>query len=261
MNDLSPEAFADLLAWSIERAPRRVAETISATDEATDWLRHTAHALSIYVAGAPLGYVKGEVRYFGRTFRCDSRALAIRPYNELIVRQVKTDWAGRRPIVLEVGCGAGATIISLALELDGEFTGTDNDSAALELARENATALGASLQLLQSDLFASVHGEFDVIVANLPREDPARVLPEAAWEPAYALYDRSGLELGLIRQFLAEAPHHLKANGLLYVEVPTAPEQQVYFVGEGLALPNGEVIGCKMTARQALESAARFERL
>jgi len=258
MNDLSPEAFAAILAWSIKHAPRRVAEAVDATDGATDWLRRTAHALSNYVAGAPLGYVMGEARYLGRMFRCDLRALAIRPYNELIVRKIITDWAGRRPSVLEVGCGAGASIISLALELAGEFTGTDIDSAALELARENATALGASLQLFQSDLFAAVNGEFDVIVANLPREDPERVLPEAAWEPDHALYDRTGVRLGLIRQFLAEAPRRLKPNGFIYLEVPTDPEQQAYFVGEELALPNGEVVGRKMTARQAIKSAARI---
>lgn len=258
MNDLTSEGFDRILAWSIEQSPREVAEAISSTRGAEEWLRRTAHALSNYVKGAPLGYVMGEVHYLGRTFRCDSRALAIRPYNELIVRQVMADWVGRQPSVLEIGCGAGASIISLALELAGECTGTDIDSGALELARENTMALGASVQLLQSNLFASVKGEFDVIVANLPWEDAARVLPEAAWEPDHALYDRSGLQFGLIRQFLAEAPLHLGPNGLIYLEIPTTPEQQANFAGDELALPNGEVIGRRMTAQQALKSAARL---
>jgi release factor glutamine methyltransferase len=256
MNDLSSESFAKILAWSIKQTPPEIAEAMAVTPGADEWLRRTADALSTYVTGAPLGYVLGEVSYLGRTFRCDSRALVIRPYNELIVRQVMSDWAGRQPRVLEIGCGAGAMIISLALELAGEFTGTDIDSAALELARENAVALRASLLLHQSNLFASVNGEFDVILANLPWEDPARVLPEAAWEPDQALYDRSGVQFGIIRQFLAEAPLHLRPNGFIYLEVSTAPEQQACFVGLELTLPDGEVIGRKMTGRQATESAA-----
>lgn len=258
MRELTAEKLAEILEWAARDCDPALRSALSAAAPAA-WQSKAARAISQYFAGAPLGYVLGEVRYLGRTFRCDRRALAIRPYNGLIVRRAVEDWAGRGPRGLEIGCGAGATIISLALELEGVFVGTDIDEAALELARENAAALGATVDLFKSDLFEAVGGEFDFVVSNLPREDPARPIPEEAWEPRRALYDTTGAPLGLYRRLLAGLPGRLRPGGLTYLEVPSEPERQVYFVGEPLRLADGEIIAYRMDAAQAAETMRRLE--
>lgn len=202
--------------------------------------------------GAPLGYVTQSVTFFGRRMRCDDRALLIRPYTEVIVERVLEHWRGRTPRVVELGCGAGAMIVTLALELGGgSFLGTEIDPRALVLAGENAATFGAAVELQVADVFDGLSGRFDVIVANLPYEDPARPVAEAAFEPGVALYDMTGEWLGINRRLLAETKDRLTDRGLLYVELPDDPELRELFAGTPIVLDDGEIIGRVMTGGEA----------
>lgn len=212
--------------------------------------------------GTPLGYVKESVTFFGRPLRCDDRALLIRPYTEAIVERVLKRWRGRAPSVVELGCGAGAMIVTLALELGGgSFLGTDIDPKALDLAGENAEAFGAPVELRVADVFNGVRGRFDAIVANLPYEDPAKPVREAAFEPGLALYDMTGEWLGIIRRLLAEAPDHLTDAGRLYAELPDKPELRELFEGEPIVLDDGDLIGRVMSGAEAAATSRRLARL
>ena len=105
-----------------------------------------------------------------------------------------------------------------------------------------------------------MEGEFDVIVANLPWEDPLHPVPEAAREPDQALYDRTGVKLGLIRRFLTEVQTRISPEGLIYLEVPGDPEHRACFAGDPLSLSDGEVIGFRMNPLQTRKSLRRLER-
>ncbi len=80
-----------------------------------------------------------------------------------------------------IGTGSGIIGLSLAAEL-GEIASSvtlvDVSADALELAQKNAESLGLDptcLGFVQSDLFENLHGEFDVIAANLPYISTAEI--------------------------------------------------------------------------------------
>jgi methylase of polypeptide subunit release factors len=71
--------------------------------------------------------------------------------------------------IVEVGCGAGPAAIELALRFPGaEVVATDVNPNALALAQVNAQLAGARIATRESDVLASVEGEFDVVVSNPP---------------------------------------------------------------------------------------------
>jgi methylase of polypeptide subunit release factors len=71
---------------------------------------------------------------------------------------------------LDLGCGSGAGGVILGKNSQcRELVLTDINDAALQMTRLNARAAGLSnVTTVHSDLFANVHGEFDMIVANPP---------------------------------------------------------------------------------------------
>jgi methylase of polypeptide subunit release factors len=76
---------------------------------------------------------------------------------------------------IDLGCGSGAGGLAVAAERDiATLYLTDINPAALALAGINAAHAGRPVSLVQSDLFAAVEGQFDLILANPPYlADPA----------------------------------------------------------------------------------------
>jgi methylase of polypeptide subunit release factors len=71
---------------------------------------------------------------------------------------------------LDIGCGAGAAAISIAHAFPlADVLASDMNPAALALTEVNAELAGAGNVLpCHSDLYAAIHGNFDLIVANPP---------------------------------------------------------------------------------------------
>ena len=93
---------------------------------------------------------------------------------------------------------------------------------ALELARENAQALGARVELCLGDLYAPVSGRaFDMIVSNPPYLgacDMAQLQREVRREPALALFGgEDGLDV--YRRLAQGAATMLKPGGHIALEV------------------------------------------
>ena len=94
------------------------------------------------VKGEPIQYVLGEWDFRTLTLKCDRRALIPRPETEELVTRVlkflSEDAAS--PLIVDVGTGTGAIILSLAKEFKGDavFLGTDVSEDAIALAKENA---------------------------------------------------------------------------------------------------------------------------
>lgn len=175
----------------------------------------------------PLQYIAGEAEFRNLRLRVDRRVLIPRPETEQLVGAV-LEWAGGRSglTALDVGTGSGAIGLSLATE--GPFAAvvaTDISAEALEVARDNLriAAPGAAVELRHGAGYGPVRGvRFDVIVSNPPyvgESERASLEPEVReWEPAVALFSgNDGLEA--IRELVAEAPDHLRAGGLLALEI------------------------------------------
>jgi ribosomal protein L3 glutamine methyltransferase len=100
----------------------------------------------------------------------------------------------------------------------------DVSADALEVARANVGDYGldARIALFQGDLFAALERRrYDLIIANPPyvrAAAMAQLPPEYRHEPALAL--AGGADgLDIVRRILAGARAHLRAQGLLVMEV------------------------------------------
>ncbi len=175
--------------------------------------------------GEPLQHLLGTVEFCGHVFLCDKRALIPRPETEELVELLaKSEIENPAAKILDVGTGSGVIALSLATKFpEAEVHAIDLSEDALSLAGENALALDLveRVRFYRSDLLAQVVGEFDLIVANLPyvpateRESLSR---EVLRDPESAVF---GGERGdeIIRNLIAAAPQHLRAGGLLALEV------------------------------------------
>jgi len=175
----------------------------------------------------PLQYLIGHVEFSGLTLKVDRRALIPRPETEYLVETV----AGRRAdsppkSILDLGTGSGAIALALARKWpEAAVTATDSSHEALELARENAAAVGLDSRVLflNSDWFAGIAADtrFELIIANPPYLSAAELAacaPELReHEPAAALV--AGEDgVADIRSILRTAPAHLAPGGLLALE-------------------------------------------
>jgi release factor glutamine methyltransferase len=179
-------------------------------------------------AGEPLQYVMGSVDFMGRIFKTDSRALIPRPETEWMVEQVLADERSERPSVAlaDVGTGSGCIIISLAIAgPKASCLATDTSAAALELARENAVALGVAGQIrfVKGDLLEGVSpASLDVVISNPPYVSTAEwaCLPREIrdHEPRMAL-DGGPDGLAVISRLLPQAHAALRPAGVLWMEI------------------------------------------
>lgn len=175
----------------------------------------------------PLPYLLGRAWFAGLEFRCDPRAIIPRsPIAELILGGFEPWYSGAGPFrILDLCCGGGCIGLSSAHYFpDAHVDLVDIDSAALDLARENATDLGVEdrVTIIESNLFEALAGfRYDLILSNPPYVDAADLAAMPAefyHEPEQAL--ASGADgLDLTRRILSSAGAFLQGDGLLIVEV------------------------------------------
>lgn len=174
----------------------------------------------------PLQYITGNTEFFRRNFHVDENVLIPRPETEQIVVQTLAFIRERKisnPLIADVCTGSGAIAVTLALEMPAaEVHGTDISAGALKIAQQNATDLGAELDLYEGDLLDPLSGEFDVIVSNPPYILSAalsNLQPEVDREPNLAL--DGGIDgLDVIRPLFAGIAERLKPTAsAAYVEI------------------------------------------
>ena len=204
------------------------------------------------VKGEPIQYVLGEWDFRTLTLKCDRRALIPRPETEELVTRVLA-WLDRSgeavsrplvqngnssfsesgqetasPLIVDVGTGTGAIILSLAKELKSNaiFLGTDVSEDAIALAKENAERCGLSEKVK----FAVMDGldDFDepqcvdVIVSNPPYIESSvceTLDPRVKdFEPRLAL-DGGASGLDFYDRYLSDAVNLLKPGGAVFFEI------------------------------------------
>lgn len=180
-------------------------------------------------AGEPMAYLVGHREFMGHRFAVGPGVLIPRPDTELLVdtalAHIRTHGeSGRVCQVLDMGCGSGAIAISVALAcgLQARVTALDNSAAALAIASDNATALGADVRFLAGDWFAGLpEGDtFDLIVSNPPyiaQDDPHLTEGDLRFEPRGALTDGAD-GLADIGTLARGAPARLNPGGAIWIE-------------------------------------------
>lgn len=184
------------------------------------------------VEGEPLQYVLGEWDFRSLTLKCDRRALIPRPETEELVTRVLKFLSARTvaepPVVVDVGTGTGAIILSIAKEFAGEgvFIGTDVSEEAIALARENAAKCGleSRVKFVAMDGLDDFDepGIVDVMVSNPPYIESAvcdTLDPRVRnFEPRLAL-DGGATGLDFYDRYLGDALNILKPGGAVFFEI------------------------------------------
>jgi release factor glutamine methyltransferase len=146
-------------------------------------------------AGKPVAYITGTREFWSREFRVTPDVLIPRPETEHLIEAVLERLDGAAPCrVADLGTGSGIIAITLALENPAwEVLAVDIDAAALAVARDNATRLGAgNVSFLLGDWMQNIAEEaaFDCIVSNPPyiaASDPHLREGDVRFEPPHAL--------------------------------------------------------------------------
>lgn len=163
----------------------------------------------------PLAYLIGQKEFYGLNFEVNKYVLVPRPETEIMVENIinilkhnsnnkkKTELINR-PLVIDIGTGSGAIIVSIAFELQGlflndlknvEFKAVDISTAALKIAKNNAQyyKLNKTIKFYRGNLLAPLkkllRGRDLIISANLPYLTPKQVKksPSISREPKLAL--------------------------------------------------------------------------
>jgi release factor glutamine methyltransferase len=146
-----------------------------------------------------------DVEYLGLSLHVPAQVFPPTPTSDLLGREVL---ARVRPgdRVLDLGCGAGANAI-LAAQRTDQVVAVDVNPIAVEATAANAhrNGVGERVRCLESDGFAAVDGDFDVIAID----------PPFRWFAPRDLLERAMVDEGyeLLGRFVAEVGDRLRPGG------------------------------------------------
>lgn len=185
----------------------------------------------------PIQYVLNEAWFQSMPFRVDERVLIPRPETEELVEWVAVAETGHQPIsILDLGTGSGCIAISLKKRLPhATVTAADISESALELARENATALNVDLDFIAIDFLQEAQWpllpEIHVLVSNppyIPVQERAGMSKHViAFEPSQALFVPNDDALVFYRALAKYCMEKAAPGCRLYVEIHEELGQQV----------------------------------
>ncbi len=185
------------------------------------WLIRLDKMSERIAAGEPWQYVVGATEFMDRTFKLDNNVLIPRMETELVCERM-LKYVGKDTELLDMCCGSGILGITAACERDCNVTLADISDGALKIAKLNAKLNKAKVKTVQTDMFDKVSGKYDVIVCNPPYIESATIdsLDDSVrnYEPHIAL-DGGKDGLDFYRTLAKDAPTHLKAQGMMILEI------------------------------------------
>ncbi|WP_019615073.1 peptide chain release factor N(5)-glutamine methyltransferase [Psychromonas ossibalaenae] len=177
--------------------------------------------ISQRVNGVPVAHLTGTREFWSLALKVNNSTLIPRPDTEILV-ETALEFCPQDAHILDLGTGTGAIALALASELpQAQCLGIDFSRDAVALANENKQLLEmANVTFKQSDWFADVGGEFDLIVSNPPyidQNDHHLEQGDVRFEPLSALVaEQSGLSD--IRLIAEQARQYLKKQAMLIIE-------------------------------------------
>lgn len=180
----------------------------------------------------PLQHITGWAPFRRLRLRTEAGVFVPRPETEVVAEPAITAArriidSGRRPLVVDLCCGAGAIALSVAQEVPGALVvALDVSPAAVELTCTNAGEHALTVHTVLADVcdsqaLAEYNGTADVVVANPPYIPPDAVPQEVEvrdYDPDVALYGGGVDGLEIPRAVLATAARLLAPGGLLVME-------------------------------------------
>ena len=219
-----------VLGWSAERFI-----TCGTDPEPPDFARQYETLVERRLGREPLAYIVGQQEFWGMPFQVSPAVLIPRHETELIVEVALELFPERSHNLMaaDLGTGSGCVAIALASERPAaRITATDISSAALEVARHNATRLGVAdrIQFRCADLLDGLEGVFDVIACNPPyvaERDRRGLQPEVRdHEPDVALYGGAD-GFHLVERLVHGAAIYLRPGGYLVFEFGLGQDDRI----------------------------------
>lgn len=187
----------------------------------------------------PAQYITGECEFMGLNFIVNESVLVPRADTEIAV-ELAVECIKERgyKAALDIGTGSGAIAVSIAHYSGISVVAADISRSALKTAEKNAELnnVSDSIKFVQSNIFESICGQFDIIVSNppyIPSGDIAGLMPEVRdYEPRLALDGgRSGLDF--YRRIAEGAGGFLSPGGSLVLETGCEQGEAVSEILEG----------------------------
>ncbi|KXF92153.1 peptide chain release factor N(5)-glutamine methyltransferase [Phaeobacter inhibens] len=195
---------------------------IAPEDLAPEIAERYEQLIALRAIRVPVSHLIGEREFYGRRFKVSGDVLDPRPETECLIEAALAEPFSR---VLDLGLGSGCILVTLLAE-QGNATGVgvDLSEAACLQASANAVLYRVEprAEVLQSDWFSAVEGQFDLIVSNPPYialDEMSDLSDEVlGHEPEMALTD-GGDGLGAYRVIAAELGGYLAPQGRVFLEI------------------------------------------
>jgi release factor glutamine methyltransferase len=187
----------------------------------------------------PVQYVLGEAWFMGMKFHVNGSVLIPRPETEELVQWVIESHRSKiknQKRILDIGTGSGCIPVSIKKNWPmANITGVDISKAALEVAKQNATALQADINFMTLDFLDDSGWHqlpvFDIIVSNPPyirqSERSGMAVYVVDFEPSIALFVPDEDALLFYRKIVLFAKDHLAMDGMIFLEINELLGEQV----------------------------------
>lgn len=178
----------------------------------------------------PFQYALGYAFFYDRYFKVTEDTLIPRADTEILVQEVMNYLASlsakkREALeVIDIGTGTGILPIILKDKFpELSVTATDISSAALDVAKENASKYQVDIRFLAGDLFAPVPQEkFDLIISNPPyvSEHETSIMDNSVikYEPYVAVFSKDE-GYRLLKRLLRAIPNYISPKGRVFMEI------------------------------------------
>lgn len=171
----------------------------------------------------PLQHITGVQEFMGLEFCVNEHVLVPRQDTEVLVESaLEVLRPGMK--VLDMCTGSGCILISLLKHSENRITGlgVDISEEALQIAKKNRDKIGVQAELIQSDLFENVSGQYDIIVSNPPYIRTAvieELKDEVKFHDPFLALDGKEDGLYFYRKIVEKSREFLNRGGKLYFEI------------------------------------------
>lgn len=196
------------------------------------------------IKGEPITKIFGRTEFYGYNFIVTKDVLSPRQDTEILVENA-LKYCKPKMNILDMCTGSGIIAISMAKNMDANFTAVDVSKKALQVAMQNAKNNDVKINFVLSNMFDDLKNskKFDIIVSNPPyiasNEINGLDVEVKNYDPKLAL-DGGKDGLYFYRILATETPKYLAKNGMLFLEIGYNQKQQV----ESLLSESFEDIKC-----------------
>lgn len=180
----------------------------------------------------PMDSLIGYTEYLGLKIPFNKAVLTPRQETEIMTDNIINEYKGKENLeILDLCCGSGCIGLALSKHLGATTTLADISDEAVDIARGNAELNHIKCDIIVSNLFDNVTGQFDIIVSNppyIPTSDLLSLEDEVKfYDPRIAL-DGGQDGLDFYVKIIDSAPKYLKDNGRIYLEFGINQAEDIY---------------------------------